>query len=303
MPPNGYAQLLEPSMGLTFSCRKRAGFTLVELLLVIAMIAVFAAMAVAVVAGAQGEALKSATISRIRQVESLLNQRMEEYQVRKLGLDITQFTLNPILIRHIRDMAIADFIRVELPSRLEDVEKYPSDDFRDGLEAFTTINWSNADNDFTESSRLGIIDQLENEVQFSLAPFSTFRNPNFNMGAEYLYQILAATDFGGGPSIELLGDRAFADTDGDGLLEVVDAWGDPLSFSVQQVEAQNASGPDANVIFDDLYWGNAAQNALQDFTVTRITDETRWPSFVTLNPSVPRPLEKIRPVVGSFNIE
>ena len=51
--------------------------------------------------------------------------------------------------------------------------------------------------------------------------------------SEYLYVILQSTQFNGISAVESLSNRAFADTDGDGFLEVVDAWGIPIAFQFE----------------------------------------------------------------------
>ena len=50
---------------------------------------------------------------------------------------------------------------------------------------------------------------------------------NLDLPGEYLYQFLYSYDFDGTPAVEALGSQAIADTDGDNLMEVVDAFGSP----------------------------------------------------------------------------
>ncbi|MCG8648374.1 MAG: hypothetical protein MI861_00990, partial [Pirellulales bacterium] len=66
--------------------------------------------------------------------------------------------------------------------------------------------------------------------------------------AECLYLILSVTEFNGTPALDLLGKTFIANTDGDIVPEIVDAWGQPLGFVRWPVgspasEIQNA-GPD-----------------------------------------------------------
>ena len=51
--------------------------------------------------------------------------------------------------------------------------------------------------------------------------------------SEFLYQILANINVDGVPAVDQLG-QAIGDTDGDGVLEIVDAWGEPLYLQWQQ---------------------------------------------------------------------
>ena len=57
--------------------------------------------------------------------------------------------------------------------------------------------------------------------------------------SEYLYAVLQTTQFNGISAVEALGNRAFANTDGDLFPEVVDAWGNPIGF---QIEIYNDNG-------------------------------------------------------------
>jgi hypothetical protein len=81
--------------------------------------------------------------------------------------------------------------------------------------------------------------------------------PNdLDLPGEYLYQFLYSYDFDGAPAVEALGSQAIADTDGDQLMEVVDAFGEPLLYEIQQraPEDQNTDGdtiPDVDDTDDD----------------------------------------------------
>ncbi len=52
--------------------------------------------------------------------------------------------------------------------------------------------------------------------------------------AEYLYHILSGIQIDGQSAVEMIGSSAVGDSDGDGVLEVIDAWGDPLVFDIEQ---------------------------------------------------------------------
>ena len=58
---------------------------------------------------------------------------------------------------------------------------------------------------------------------------------NMADSAEILYEILSDLDTGGSTGLDAIGgSRAAGDTDGDGFLEVIDAWGDPIAFQFHQ---------------------------------------------------------------------
>ena len=55
-----------------------------------------------------------------------------------------------------------------------------------------------------------------------------------DLPGEYLYEILRSIQVDGQSAVESLGSSAIADTDGDRFPEVVDAWGEPLLFDIEQ---------------------------------------------------------------------
>lgn len=58
--------------------------------------------------------------------------------------------------------------------------------------------------------------------------------------AEMLYALLNQIDFNGTSALDSLGGNAVGDTDGDGQLEIVDAWDEPLGFQFHQANLQRA---------------------------------------------------------------
>ena len=66
--------------------RLRRAFTLIELLIVIAIIGVLTAMSLTLLAGASNDAKISATQSRMSQITAILQLQMEDYEVRRLPI-------------------------------------------------------------------------------------------------------------------------------------------------------------------------------------------------------------------------
>ena len=97
-----------------------------------------------------------------------------------------------------------------------------------------------------------------------------------DLPAEYLHEILRSVQIDGQSAVEMLGNSAIDDVDGDGIPEVVDAWGDPLLFDLEQFSA----------------------------TVDTTDNSVRSNSngFVPLDPRYPMALGDIRLVVGSSRI-
>ena len=72
--------------------------------------------------------------------------------------------------------------------------------------------------------------------------------------SEFLYQILSNIDVDGVPAVDQLG-QAIGDTDGDNVLEIVDAWGEPLYLQWQLENVTLASVP---MPLDNNVWAGGA---------------------------------------------
>jgi prepilin-type N-terminal cleavage/methylation domain-containing protein len=282
--------------------RQRGGFTLVELLLVIAIMGVLTTMALAFMRSVNEQARVSATQARIKKIEAILNAELERYEVRRLPISRQEFEdlllVNEagiprnIQLNNLRKRLIQDLINCELPrpifnggvfSRNPDLGHFPSNEppigSATGFKDWLNDNYSNP---------TGFGDVLSNRT-LSAAVLS-WSDPslsgNFELPGEYLYQILRRIDFDGVPAIESLGSSSFADTNGNGLLELVDAWGEPLLWLILQV---------------DVVDRNVTEEKLQDLP----TDWTQRDSdgmpvgYTFLNPIIPRDLQQIRITVFS----
>lgn len=257
----------------------RAGFTLVELLLVMAIIGVLSSLALVVVNQAQYDAQASSTRSRIAMLDQIMRQRMDIAQEMRLPINpadtryINEVNLPDNLgrrraARQLRRRLIADIIDVEMPrtywdigfNQLDVVEvrdfSFPSSEFSKWL---ANTNWINGDallfdlfdSGFIPSNALrfrGNVAPNEDASQYpegeavSAIPLvfdsdaDSLDDNDFsklNAASEYLYIILQATQFNGISALEAMGERAFADTDNDGFLEVVDSWGNPIGFQFE----------------------------------------------------------------------
>jgi prepilin-type N-terminal cleavage/methylation domain-containing protein len=246
---------------------KHSAFTLVELLLVIAIISVLAAMGVGVLAQAQNDAAVSATRSRINIIQKILEAELENYEVKRSPVsfaalrEIVQNSASlendqmRVHVRNLKRMIIADLIRAEMPdgSRsgiVQVVGDFPS----------ATLDFYLRDEArYTPRAPAFAIDNLirptpETEywnwwaANAGVTPWALPADTNpidvDDIGeideertekSELLYAILSRIDADGVPAVELLGSQAIDDTDGDQRPEIVDAWGDPIFLQWQQV--------------------------------------------------------------------
>ena len=265
----------------------RGGFTLVELLLVVAIIAVLSTMAVGIIASSQHDARVAATRSRINIIDRIIQAELENYEFRRSpvpervlialtnqlittnGWDPNRFLVH---FRNLKRMINADLIRTEMPSgrgAINNLGRFPSQELRTYLDSVMV----------PASPALGSISLADLE-RFGPAGVRRWANWAFGddnariMGsqsqideqirsdsAEILYHLLGQIEFNGTSARDALGSSAFADADGDGQLEIVDAFGDPIGFqffqeNITQAPADVADGvwtsSDLVAVFDEM---------------------------------------------------
>lgn len=246
------------------SCRagRRRGFTLVEVLLVIAIIGVLTSMSMLVLADAANSARISRTKVQIRKLNDRIMERWEEFETRMLPFKLPYgSTRDPRDASRIRLFTLRVLMRMELPERMSDIV------FVDpGV---------NLDSDVTPADLLSMSDyyrqvdglgNLVNPIPVPMTsgtpfiiPREAFLNPlnDFyyrevvravqyfasvngrnmtwrellsNQGAECLYLIMKSIQDVYGNALDAFSDSEIGDLDNDGLQEVHDAWGMPIVF-------------------------------------------------------------------------
>ena len=101
------------------------------------------------------------------------------------------------------------------------------------------------------------IDSNSNERRYSWTPE--------HQGAECLYLILSTSYIGGQPAIAAIPNSNIGDTDNDGMLEILDGWGQPLQFIRWPVGFTPSSG-EFNVDFEQT----VNVNSVDDFDLFRV---------------------------------
>ena len=186
----------------------RPGFTLVELLFVIAIIAVLGALSAGILGKARKDAQISATQSRITQIEAIMQTVMEDFEVRRMPFRNSELSGNLTEIRNLRRQIVAGMILAE----------YPSDDASLG-------QWQlPGDASFLSNRRTAEMLYWE-----SLTGDQVPDQPG-----EFLHLILSRIDIDGISALESLGPNVVGDPDGDGLLDIVDAFGDSMALVAAQ---------------------------------------------------------------------
>ena len=210
---------------------RRSGFTLTELLVVISIIGTLATLTLFTIAGVQEDAEETRAEAQIDRITKYLEDRWEEYYVRKLPFKYEDFinTDERSLISQLHNQALVEMIRCEFPYQLEQLGQFPSANF--------DSTYANGDQYFRSLSKRNRIARLAGMIedpQFAMNQ-TYLPNPGWMDDpraeqAECLYLILATTSDYGEPGTRILRTDEIGDSDGDGLLEVLDPWGEPLAF-------------------------------------------------------------------------
>ena len=290
---------------------ERTGFTLIELLLVIAILAVMATMSLAVMRGATEDAKVAAAQSRISKIESLVRLQLEQYEVRRLPISTSLLrdyvVANPITVptpvptlvqlRNLRRRIIADLISAEMPRPLlsgvgfamnPDLGLFPTTQssfdappgYGGGFGPWLDVHYPTPVGGMTLRQRLAALKPA------GVNTWAAFNgNAAFNLPGEYLYEILKRIDNDGSSGIEGLGNAAVGDSDGDGILEIVDAWGESMQLRILQVIGTETA-PQTDL------WNDAPTN--WNFEETTGPTTGLPVGFSTLNAVIPRELDQIR---------
>ena len=211
----------------------RSGFTLVELLFVVAIIAVLGAVAAGVLGKAKKDAQIAATRSRITQIEAIMQTVIEEQEVRRLPGNLLDFvsSFDPRERRHrarnLNRRVAAALLLAEFPTALvNDDGEFISNP---GLGQLAPVNsppdpvlgvnfrgW--AENEFSNAM---FTQYLINTQTAEMRFWETFAgDPTLNAPGEYLFLILSRIDVGGISALESLGPNLVGNPDNLSLIHI-----------------------------------------------------------------------------------
>ena len=220
---------------------RQRGFTLIELLSVILIIAILASLTSVVMMEAVEDARRSRTRAQVSRINQLIMTKWEELEYRQLpirymdpsvpignpnGATITG--IEPKYAAKARLYSLRQFMRLEFPDRLTDIidgwvpipifaeGDFDSDgDFEEVQTPPALVTW-------IDGSQPSIHRRFQNQIPASATTEL--------QGAECLYMILASIDDERGTGLDYFSDDEIGDIDGDGLNEILDAWGRPIEF-------------------------------------------------------------------------
>jgi prepilin-type N-terminal cleavage/methylation domain-containing protein len=227
--------------------RWRPSFTLVELLVAVSIIGVMAGMVLWSMLGAQNDARIARTRGTIQKLNDIILQQWEEYRYKPVDVRIPAgLMVSPRERARVRMLVLRDTMRMEMPDRITDLLYLPSD--------YTVVHNSGALKiPRAIPPRYGImVETLRNNMGglsgFTLGevptgnPLAPMSAPRLATGqsdgewnvavssAELLYMIVATSQYAGSSALEFFRPSEIGDTDGDGLLEFLDAWGQPIQW-------------------------------------------------------------------------
>jgi hypothetical protein len=163
------------------------------------IIAILASMSLFTLYGVMEDAREARTQAQVAKLHELLMEKWEQYPTRPVPIQIVPGT-NPAIAAKLRLYALRELMRMELPDRITDV----------------------TDNPVSGISRPALSQQYQRRASASWT--TSFQ------GAECLYLIVSSIRDGDSNGLDFFKSSEIGDLDGDGVREILDAWGNPIEF-------------------------------------------------------------------------
>lgn len=244
------------------SARSARGFTLAELLIVIAIIGLLSSMALVTLYGVQQDTRERSTRATVTRINEIVMARFESYRTRPVPVRIPPRT-PPQTAGELRLLAIRQLMRMELPDRVTDVTDGPVVLIAGSVQAVMTPPplWT------AYRRRAESIVGPQWDQDDGTHPPGTWNT--LHQGAECLFMILATYRDGDSTGLDSFSESQIGDVDGDGMPEILDSWGRPIEFLRWAPGYRAYPGPDQQ-------WGTAGvdddSNAIVDDSA-----EAGWP--------------------------
>ncbi|MEX1041201.1 MAG: prepilin-type N-terminal cleavage/methylation domain-containing protein [Pirellulaceae bacterium] len=187
----------------------KQAFTLVELLVVMAVLVLLSSLVLSALAGAAEQARENRTRSQIQKIHELLMSRYEDYRYRRVPPSKSG---NVRARQGDRVDKIRELMRMEMPNHKLDLSI--------GVQILATSPslWNRYRR--TVIRRTGGADWAAAVDLWA----------GTNQESECLYMILESMQDGDTNGLDFFRESEIGDTDGDGMLEVLDGWGRPIAW-------------------------------------------------------------------------
>jgi prepilin-type N-terminal cleavage/methylation domain-containing protein len=256
---------------ITTSRQQRTAFTLIEMTIVIAIIAILSAMAMSVYATAAQQARGMRTRAIIAKIDQLISEKYESYRTRQLPIRIPA-GMSPQNAAQIRLFAIRELMRMEMPDHREDVmdppqilNQYAANPFNPG--STVPFYMKLGQNQYNSVPYGAVPAVTKNYLRRASASWAAYPTDWSNDSAECLYLILSTMRDGDKSALDYFSPTEIGDLDGDGLNEIHDSWGRPIVWfrwapgylNTVVVTSQDGATPDPYDPFKaDPRWTNGS---------------------------------------------
>lgn len=277
----------------------RHAFTLTELVVAIVVISILAGMTMVGINSTQQTARLAQTEGLVSRINEVIMNHWDDYHFRMLPVQFdfpdnseanantTPLQLIPQEAGRVRLMMLRDLMRMELPDRRSDLFDFstnpPTPTGSSGPIQAVGVRYaksSNPNEPIYEASRevrnifwdkAASLQGYQSRIISSFGALANVSNwTEENEGSECLYLILSTLTMNGLPALEMIAPFQIADVDEDSIPEIVDAWGNPITFIRWPAGSEHPTiRPEYADEFDILSsdWGALRQNVEVPYSI------------------------------------